>query len=127
MVKLRRNSEAVPFYIHHLVAHYFIGPRPAGHHVAHWDGDKANNNVTNLRYATPKENNADKVRHGTVNRGERQGSTHLTDDDVREIRRLSAMGLSCKKIGSRFNICAQSVHNIRTGATWSHVRNLQSA
>jgi hypothetical protein len=58
-------------YVHHLVLEAFVGPRPAGHEAAHADGDKLNSTLANLRWATPKENNADKVRHGTVMLGAR--------------------------------------------------------
>lgn len=50
--------------IHQLVAEAFIGPRPAGLHVCHNDGDPANNRPSNLRYDTPSENGYDTVRHG---------------------------------------------------------------
>jgi hypothetical protein len=52
--------------VHHLVLEAFVGPRPAGHEAAHGDGDKTNNALANLRWATPKENAADRYRHGTV-------------------------------------------------------------
>jgi hypothetical protein len=51
-------------YIHSLVLEVFIGPRPAGHQAAHNDGDRLNNTVANLRWATRQENEADKLRHG---------------------------------------------------------------
>jgi hypothetical protein len=50
--------------IHSLVAAAFIGPRPAGMHIRHLDGDKSNNYVTNLCYGTPAENAADGLRMG---------------------------------------------------------------
>ncbi|WP_141214748.1 MULTISPECIES: NUMOD4 motif-containing HNH endonuclease [unclassified Rhodococcus (in: high G+C Gram-positive bacteria)] len=52
-------------YVHILVAEAFIGPCPVGLEVAHNDGDPRNNSLTNLRYATPGENNRDKRAHGT--------------------------------------------------------------
>ena len=51
--------------VHPLVAEAFIGPRPEGMEVCHYDGNPANNHVDNLRYDTPSENAFDKVRHGT--------------------------------------------------------------
>ena len=56
--------------LHRMVAETFI-PNPEGYgkpDVAHWDGDKANNAASNLRWATKSENNLDKRRHRT-NRG----------------------------------------------------------
>ncbi len=51
--------------IHKLVALAFLDPRPPGAQVAHGDGNPLNNELSNLRYATPKENTADAFMHGT--------------------------------------------------------------
>ncbi|WP_208609489.1 HNH endonuclease signature motif containing protein [Streptomyces atriruber] len=54
---------------HFLVCVAFHGPRPtASHQVAHGDGDPTNNRPCNLRWATPAENSAGAVRHGTAGR-----------------------------------------------------------
>ena len=41
--------------VHVLVANAFIGPKPIGHHVHHIDGNKQNNNVSNLMYILPSD------------------------------------------------------------------------
>lgn len=51
--------------VHALVALTFLGPRPEGAEVCHWNGDKRDNTVGNLRYAPKSENAADSLRHGT--------------------------------------------------------------
>jgi hypothetical protein len=51
--------------VHQLVLEAFVGPRPAGHQAAHGDGNPGNNVLSNLRWATPKENAADMLVHGT--------------------------------------------------------------
>lgn len=61
--------------VHRLVMWAFVGPCPDGHQVAHNDGDRHNNVLSNLRYATPKENQSDKHRHGTMIVGN-TGKTH---------------------------------------------------
>ena len=53
-------------YVHQLVLEAFVGPRPARHQAAHGDGNPLNNTLANLRWATPKENEADKRLHGTL-------------------------------------------------------------
>lgn len=78
-------------YVHQLVALTFHGPKPSPKHdVAHHDGDKRNNHYSNLRWATRAENEADKVRHGRSNRGERNGAAKLTDAQSAELRSRAA-------------------------------------
>ena len=43
-------------YVHRLVCHAFIGPIPSGMEVDHIDHDRSNNNISNLRYLSHKEN-----------------------------------------------------------------------
>lgn len=52
------------FYVHVLVAEAFLGPRPEGQQVRHWDGNPQNNRLDNLLYGTPSENILDTVRYG---------------------------------------------------------------
>lgn len=53
------------FLVHGVIAATFFGPKPEGWNVCHWDGDKSNNSVSNLRYDTPSGNQYDNVRLGT--------------------------------------------------------------
>jgi hypothetical protein len=57
--------------IHQLVMLTFVGPRPEGLEVCHWDGDPANNQLSNLRYGTRSANREDARRHGTLGGGPR--------------------------------------------------------
>ncbi|WP_180768758.1 HNH endonuclease signature motif containing protein, partial [Vibrio parahaemolyticus] len=51
--------------VHELVALTFIGERPKGQVTRHLDGDKLNNRPGNLMYGTEKENQSDRLMHGT--------------------------------------------------------------
>jgi hypothetical protein len=51
-------------YVHQLVAHAFLGPRPDGAEVRHLDGGRFNNRADNLAYGSKSENALDAVRHG---------------------------------------------------------------
>ncbi len=61
-------------FVHALVLNAFVGPCPEGMECLHWDGCRENPKLENLRWGTPKENAADKERHGRIARGERHGS-----------------------------------------------------
>lgn len=47
-----------------LVMRAFVGPRPRGEVVRHFDDDKLNNLLENLAYGTRSENEFDKTRNG---------------------------------------------------------------
>jgi hypothetical protein len=52
--------------VHTAVLLAFVGPPPPGHQAAHDSGVRQDNRQGNLKWATPKENTADRYRHGTV-------------------------------------------------------------
>lgn len=62
-IQLNRNNKRINLLIHQMVAKLFIGDRPDDKVVDHRDRNKLNNNITNLRYITFKENmfNCDRV------------------------------------------------------------------
>lgn len=56
--------------VHRVVLETFVGPRPTPrHHGAHLDGNRNNNDRSNLAWKTPEENEADKRAHGTQPKG----------------------------------------------------------
>lgn len=104
--------------IHVLVLEAFVGPRPVGCHAAHNDGRKANSRLTNLRWATPAENNADKRQHGTHQHGGLIGTAKLTDSMVEEIREKRRSGQSVQQLARQFAVCRNTITNITTGRSW---------
>ena len=50
------------FYVHRLVAHDFLENPDNKQLVDHIDGNRQNNQVTNLRYATISENNRNRLK-----------------------------------------------------------------
>jgi len=117
-----RGQKQYKRLIHGLVCHAFHGPKPSpSHEVAHADGSVENNSADNLRWATPKENNADKHRHGThLNDG--QFKPFLTEDNIREIRRLLAGGNSTYRIAKMFFVSQAAISHIKLGRRWSQVK-----
>jgi len=75
-VGLCLDREVVDRYIHQLVAEAFLGPRPEGMDVAHWDGKPGHNAASNLRYASRSENQLDMRRHGTHLNGRKTHCKH---------------------------------------------------
>lgn len=50
--------------VHQLVLEAFVGPRPDGMVACHYDDDRTNNHLSNLRWGTVSENADDAVRNG---------------------------------------------------------------
>ena len=79
-VTLYNESGPQRHSVHRLVLLHFVGPAPSEEHeCAHWDGDPTNNQVGNLRWATPKENSEDARRHGRLVVGEKSPFAKLTE------------------------------------------------
>lgn len=66
MYALHKDDDSMQSFVaHRLVMTAFVGPRPDGMEVRHLDGNKDNNNLTNLAYGTASQNTLDTVEHGT--------------------------------------------------------------
>lgn len=103
--------------VHRLVCEAFNGPPPSPcAQVAHYDGNPANNHYSNLRWATPKENCADKKRHGTQVAGEAHGASKLTWQDVRAIRQST--GVSQRKLARTYGVSQQNIWQILHHTRW---------
>lgn len=111
-------------YRHRIVLEIFHGPCPPGHEARHLDGDRTNNAADNLAWGTPVENARDKERHGTVSKGERNGMAKLTEDEVREMRRLRTAGASLTNLIARFGVTRMTCWRATAGRTWTHVKDI---
>lgn len=107
-------------FVHQLVMSAFVGKQLDGMDVAHNDGNSTNNHLSNLRYATRKENQADRITHGTHNRGERQGASKLTESDVKDIRWLSQFH-TYSSIATFFRLSRRHITDVVNGKCWAHI------
>lgn len=118
----RAGSQLKTPTIHTLVMTAFVGPCPEGMQVAHNNGDRTDNRLENLRYATPLENSGDKFEHGTVLRGEQFSFAKMTEQTVLEIRRLYETGkFSQQSLADKFGINQTNVSQIVRRKTWTHI------
>lgn len=118
-VTLCRDGGRKNGMVHKLVAHAFHGPRPSpGHEVCHGDGKRTNNAEGNLRWGTFKENQADRVQHGTDPAGERNPSARLTSAQARLIGKLKGQ-FSTRELARMFAVSRHTIAGIFNSRKWA--------
>lgn len=112
--------------LHKLVALHFVdNPDPTMFtQVNHIDGDRWNNAASNLEWVSPSQNVRHAYRTGLkTNVGIVNPIAKLTEQDVLNIRKLSAAGYTARavvdKLGLPVGPCA--VKSVRSRKTWKHV------
>ncbi len=109
--------------VHSFVAKIFLGDRSSeGLIVTHGDKGKLDNSLENLSWGTHSDNNGlDKERDGTTAKGERNGSSKLTEEQVLQIPKLRSQGLLQREIGDLFGVCQAQISRVLRGKQWSHL------
>jgi hypothetical protein len=108
--------------VHPLICEAFHGPKPTPkHEAAHFDGCRTNNRADNLRWATRKENMADKWRHGTMLVGSAAGQAKLTEDEVKHIRWLASQGVERRLLIEKYGVGPAQLSRILNRTRWTHV------
>lgn len=120
-IELFKNGFHKREKIHTLVAQAFIGPKPPGHQVNHIDANPLNNHPDNLEYVTPKGNMEHCVKMGRRPHGTAVNTSKLTEDQVRQIRKLFDAGVGGPTIARMFGIRHPSAYQIRDRKIWKHV------
>jgi hypothetical protein len=113
------------FLIHNLVAEMFI-PRDSElqDSVIHIDGNKKNNNVSNLKWATKKET----ILHSKAifNKKkllspENYDGKKLAATDVIQIKKMLARGIKSTIIAQLFAVSAMQISRIKNNSNWQHI------
>lgn len=116
--QLRRAGRKIG--AHRLAWELYHGkPMDEASHAAHAPGictSKSCINPLHIREATPTENAADRVIEDRHNRGERQGHSKLTVEQVLAIR---ADSRRLQKIADDYGVCLVTISDIKHRRTWA--------
>jgi len=133
VVTLSKDNVLQYCSVHKLVALHFI-PYPEVekiYQVNHRDGNKENNDVSNLEWVTCSENHKHAFRTGLRNpcwgyrpKGELNNQSKLNEKQVRVIKWLRVINpkLSDLKVGKIFGMSEYTMFCIRHNKTWKHVK-----
>lgn len=102
---------------HRFVCRTIHGEPPIGTQAAHSCGNKLCVNPAHLRWATPKENDADKDKHGTRLFGEDHPRSKLTKSAIKVIRQQKGIKTS-RQLGKQFGVHHSTVLSIWNNETW---------
>lgn len=111
----------------HVVSYeWHVGPVPEGLSVLHDCDVRHCIRPDHLFAGTQKDNIQDALSKGRMATGVRsgmhaQGLTTLTEDQVREIHALVALGARHGDIGAQFGVSQTMVSNIARGDAWGHL------
>lgn len=100
--------------------HY--GP-PGEAHVLHECDNPPCVNPLHLFLGDDNDNVQDKIRKGRDLRGSRHQNSKLTEEIVREARRLYKSGMEIKAIAKKFGVCDSTMHPVVKGTAWVHVKD----
>lgn len=123
IVNLCMNRICKNFKIHILVANHFIGIRSSGLVVNHKDGNKTNNDISNLEIITQSDN----IKHAFANglkenkKGEFYYKSKLKNSQVREIREKHLSGLKCSELARIYGVSDALISSILLNKTYKNV------
>jgi hypothetical protein len=105
------------------------GPPPTPYHEAAHSCGKGHESCIapgHLEWKTQAQNQADKLIHGTIRRGERCGTAKLTEPEAREI--ISMKGVEPQSsLAKRFGVARSTVAEIHCGENWAWLSNAEGA
>lgn len=122
-VNLSKNGKNYHKCVHRLVAKAHVFGKEFWHTVvAHKDHDRSNCKASNLKWCTQQENIKDMYEAGRGATGSKQGSTTLTEEQVKEIReKYKKGGTDHRKLGKEYGVSHMTIGRIVNNKTWNYV------
>ena len=118
-ITVRLDKKSYSRLIGKLVLETFVGSCPKGMETCHGSNGITDDSLKNLSWGTHSKNmGEDKLRDGTLIRGEKQWYSKLTKKQVLEIR-LLADDLTYREIAKIFGVSIANVGYIVCGKSWA--------
>lgn len=121
VVTLSAHGWTKSFKVHRLVAAAFILNPSNKPEINHLSGDKADNRVANLEWATAEENIEHSVAMGLSPSGVSHPAAILTPMAVRAIREKRAAGIKRQTLADEYGVSIDTIKAVITRRIWKHV------
>jgi hypothetical protein len=120
-VSLCNNGKQLNIHTHRLIALYFCLNENGKNCINHIDGNKENNNASNLEWVTYKENNS----HADENllrdiKGKKHPNSKLNDEIIFFIRSNEKI-IARKELSKLFNVSIRLIGLVQTRKIWKHI------
>ena len=120
-IALNSKGKYILHYVHRLVMLTFKGKSKL--QVNHIDGNKKNNNLSNLEYVTCRQNIIHSVKNGFHPSGEKSKASRLSLSQVQKIRKEFKTGkISQNDIAKKYGVHYTTIYDILKGRTWKHLK-----
>ena len=130
MVSLRQydSDRFLKCYLHRVVAYHFLDNPDSLPEINHIDGNKQNNDVSNLEWCTRKDNARHALKTGLFKnieilgaKGESNPQSKLCEEDVLDVRWLHSLGVSSVDLAKSYGVSKSNVTAIVHRKTWIHL------
>jgi hypothetical protein len=129
---LRPFGKSTTYYVHKLVAQYFLSDSKDGEdYVIHLDYNKSNNYVSNLKWATRQQTFVHQQSNPSVIEGRKKVKERCPETGPKltstQVMRLKKKLLDPERktklriIAKEFGVSEMQLHRIRKGENWAHV------
>ncbi len=108
VVLLHKKGKAKSFGLHQLKLMTYVSPCPEGMEACHNNGNALDNNLSNLRWDTPTNNQRDREKHGTNRKGI-TGIRKLTGK-TQEVIDLFDAGMSTPRLAEKFGVSVPAIN-----------------
>lgn len=123
-VRAHRDRKKLYPMVHTLVLTAFKGPPKPGQQCRHRDGNKLNNDASNLLWGTVTENNRDRVKHDTIPHGENNKWSKLTVEIVLGLLRDTKAGVPVRQQAKQLGVTTGCLYSVLNGSTWTRITGL---
>jgi hypothetical protein len=117
-IQLFKEGRSYHCLVHRLILLAFVGQPPHGHEAFHRNNNPGDNRLSNLKWATKKENQQHRKMFGTDSGGERHGIASMTNATAIKVRERFAEVGNKAAVAREFGVSRSVVSKCVRGVTY---------